>query len=54
MPFKFSKKLRISIKFNSWGQGVEKSPSEREVMNRTPCNGSDRYLNNYIVINKSR
>ena len=24
--------------FNSWGQGVEKSPSERWGMNRTPCN----------------
>ncbi|MCX9028086.1 MAG: class I SAM-dependent methyltransferase [Candidatus Methanoperedens sp.] len=28
----------IDICFNSWGQGVEKSPSEREGMNRTPCN----------------
>lgn len=26
-------------RFNSWGQGVEKSPSVREGMNRTPCNG---------------
>jgi len=32
--------MRQDNKFNSWDQGVEKSPSEREGMNRTPWNGA--------------